>query len=111
MNFFNLLIKIFIGIVIFSIVFNSILIHNTKFEKEIIIKEKYVVATNNNRLAYFVISNDNIIYNIVYLGIKGVFKSANDYALLSIGKTYRVKGYGIRVPFLGMHNTIYSVDI
>ena len=48
---------------------------------------------------------------MVDLWIKGEFNNADDYALLSIGKTYRVKGYGIRVPFLGMHNTIYSVDI
>jgi len=112
MNYFKyLFIRIVIGAVLFMIVLNIIFIYNTEFEKEIIIKEKYVVATKPNRLVYYIISNDNIIYNMVDLWIKGEFNNADDYALLSIGKTYRVKGYGIRVPFLGIHYKIYSVDI
>jgi len=102
--------KTVIGMIIFSLVFNIILFYNTEFEKEITIKEKYV-ANNNNNFYYYVISNDNKIYNITDVWFKGEFNNADDYAKLNVGKTYRVKGYGIRVPFLSIHYKIYSVGV
>ena len=102
--------KTVIGMIIFSLVFNIILFYNTEFEKEITIKEKYV-ANNNNNFYYYVISDDNKIYNITDVWFKGEFNNADDYAKLNVGKTYRVKGYGIRVPFLSIHYKIYSVGV
>jgi len=102
--------KLAIGIIIFTLVFNIILFYNTEFEKEITIKEKYV-ANNNNNFYYYVISDDNKIYNITDVWWKGEFNNADDYAKLNVGKTYRVKGYGIRVPFLSIHYKIYSVGV
>ena len=102
--------KIVIGITLFAFIFNIILFYNTEFEKEITIKEKYV-ANNNNNFYYYVISDDNKIYNITDVWFKGEFNNADDYAKLNVGKTYRVKGYGIRVPFLSIHYKIYSVGV
>ena len=53
-------------------------------------------------------SDDNI-YNVVDVWWKGEFNSGDDYAQLNVGKTYRVKGYGIRFPFLSMYYKIYSM--
>ena len=102
--------KLFIGITLFAFIFNIILFYNTEFEKEITIKEKYVVNDRSN-FKYYIISTDNKIYNIVDVWWKGEFNNADDYAQLNVGKTYRVKGYGIRVPFLSIHYKIYSVGM
>ena len=100
--------KLAIGSILCVFVFNIILFYNTEFEKEITIKEKYVVNDRSN-FKYYIISTDNKIYNIVDVWWKGQFNNADDYAQLNVGKTYRVKGYGIRVPFLSIHYKIYSV--
>lgn len=102
------LLKIVIGIILFGIIFNIIFVINTEFEKEITIKEKYI-TTDKNKIYYYVISTDDNIYNVVDVWWKGEFNSGDDYAQLNVGKTYRVKGYGIRVPFLSMHYKIYSM--
>ena len=39
------------------------------------------------------------------------FNTIDDYAKLNIGKTYRVKGYSKRIPFLGMVQNIYDIGI
>jgi len=102
--------KVFIGIILFAFSFNLILFYNTEFEKEITIKEKYVVNYKSN-FNYYIISTENKIYNISNVWWKGDFNNAEDYAQLNVGKTYRVKGYGIRVPFLSIHYKIYSVEM
>ena len=102
--------KIVVGIITVSIVINLIILYNTEFEKEITIKEKYVVNDRSN-IYYYVISTDNKIYNVVDVWLKGEFDNADDYAKLNVGETYRVKGYGIRVPFLSIHYKIYSIGM
>ena len=110
MNFELLLAKIFIGIIIISIVGNFIYFYNSTFEKDIIVKEKYN-RYNNKSTDYFVVASDNTIYNVVNVWWKGDFNQADDYAKLDAGKTYHVKGYGIRVPFLGMYHKIYDIGL
>ena len=104
------LLKIVIGFILFGIIFNIIFVIHTEFEKEITIKEKYI-TTNKNSVHYHIISSDDNIYNVVDLWWKGEFNSGDDYAQLNVGKTYRVKGYGLRVPFLSMNYKIYSVEL
>jgi hypothetical protein len=38
------------------------------------------------------------------------FRAAEVQAKLKTGQTYTVRGYGVRVPFLGMYPTITTVD-
>ena len=109
-----LMIKIFIGIIIIGIVGNFIYFYNSTFEKDIVVKEKYITTTYSkysNTTNYFIVSNDDKIYNVVDVWWKGDFNEADDYAKLDVGKTYRVKGYGIRVPFLGMYHKIYDIGL
>jgi hypothetical protein len=37
------------------------------------------------------------------------FRAAEVKAALKVGETYTVRGYGIRVPILGLYPTIYAV--
>ena len=105
-------IKFSLWLIVFLIVINFIYIMNTEFEKEITIKEKYI-ATSYSRYSstpnYFIVASDNKTYNIVNLWWKGEFDNSDDYAKLNVGETYRVKGYGIRVPFLSMYSNIYTI--
>jgi len=68
-------------------------------------------VNDGSNFYYYIISTDNKIYNIVDVWWKGEFNNADDYAQMNVGKTYRVKGYGIRVPFLSIHYKIYSVEL
>ena len=105
-------IKFILWFIVFLIVINFIYIMNTEFEKEITIKEKYI-ATSYSRYSstpnYFIVSSDNKTYTIVNLWWKGEFDNSDDYAKLNVGETYRVKGYGIRIPLLSMHPNIYTI--
>ena len=48
----------------------------------------------------------------ILLGLVVVVVFLDDVPVIAIvGKTYRVKGYGIRVPFLSMHYKIYSISM
>ena len=38
------------------------------------------------------------------------YNRAEDYERIEINKTYKVKGYGIRVPILDMYKTIYHTE-
>jgi len=109
-NFEIIIVKIFIGIFIIGIVGNFIYFYNSTFEKDIVVKEKYN-RYRSKSTDYFVVATDNTIYNVVDVWWKGEFDQADDYAKLDAGKTYRVKGYGIRVPFLGMYHKIYDIGM
>jgi len=107
-NFEILAFKFLIGFIIFSIIMNFIYIINTEFEKDIVIKEKYVTTIKSTN-KYYVVSTDNKTYNIVNLWWKGEFDNSDDYGKINVGETYHVKGYGIRVPFFSMYYKIYSM--
>jgi hypothetical protein len=113
-NFENILIKLGItGFLIFIILFPIIFYYSTSFEKDITIKEKYISQAGKygNTPIYYVVANDDTTYQIVNMWWKFDFNTIDDYGKLNIGKTYRVKGYGKRIPFLNMVHNIYDISV
>ena len=102
-------------IIIFSIIFPIIFNYNTSFEKDITVKEKYIGRKGGSRgkssNIYYVVASDDTTYEIVNMWWKLDFNELDDYAKLNVGSTYRVKGYGKRIPFLGMVHKIYDIGI
>ena len=49
------------------------------------------------------------IYNIKNVWFIADFNSAEEYNSVKIGQTYKVKGFGIRINFLGWYPTIYEL--
>ena len=97
------------------ILFPIIFYYNTSFEKDITVKEKYIGRKGGSRgkssNIYYVVASDDTTYEIVNMWWKLDFNELDDYAKLNVGSTYRVKGYGKRIPFLGMVHKIYDIGI
>lgn len=81
----------------------------TTFEKTITIKKKYTRTRGRNGDSYFVVDNNNTIYQVNNLLYNLDFNRAEDWNLLEEGKTYKIKGYGFRMGFLDMYPTISSI--
>lgn len=114
-NFDKLLINLGIGFLIFILLVPIIFYYSTSFEKDITIKEKYTSQVygryGTSTPLYYIVSSDDITYQIVDMWWMFDFNSIDDYAKLNVGKTYHVKGYGKRIPFFSMVNKIYDIGI
>ena len=109
MNKFNNYFIIFSVITLIILLFiNVILYIFKKFENTITIKEKYVYSTRYSP-QYVIVDSNNNIYNIKNVWFIADFNSAEEYNSVKIGQTYKVKGFGIRVNFLGWYPTIYEL--
>ena len=49
------------------------------------------------------------IYRVSNVWWRADFNNEEDWNTLEIGKTYRVKGWGYRVPLFGMYPNIYKI--
>ena len=108
-NKWKLWVAFFVIIVLLALLTPVILYSTTKFEKEITISEKYIRYRRRGS-NYNVVAEDGTIYRIGNVWFKGDFNRADDYAKLKEGQTYKVTGYGVRVPFLDMYKTIYKIE-
>lgn len=102
-NYFFLAVIIYI---ILSIIVDIILFYNTQFEETITVTNKYHLQRASR---YHVVDKNNNNYRISNVWFKGDFNRGDEYGMILNGKEYKVKGYGIRVPFLNMYKNIYSV--
>ena len=103
------LIMFFLIVILLSLVINVILYFVSSFEKDIVVKEKYIRYRRRSS-NYNVVAEDGTIYQIKNVWFKGDFNRADDYAKLEVGKKYRVKGYGYRVSMLDMYPGIYEIN-
>jgi len=81
----------------------------TQFEKTITIDEKFAYGQRNGN-SQSVSDKDNNVYEIRNSMLLFHFTSAEVFNSLDINSTYKVKGYGFRVPVLGMFPNIYHAS-
>ncbi len=98
----------FVGIVVLSILTTLILQIGFQFTKTITIKNTYT-RLSGRKMWYMVAATNGDLYRVGNLWWKGDFNEADDWANLAAGKTYKVRGYGIRVPALSWYPTIYEL--
>jgi hypothetical protein len=95
---------ILIAIILVPYIFYPFL---TYFERIITIKDKSVYTpgrintVNDNNNNVYAVSNSPILLH---------FTSAELFYRINQGETYRIKGYGFRVPFLQMYPNVVGVD-
>jgi len=99
----------FIVIIILKLIISVILFYSTKFEQNITIKHKYIRYRSRGS-NYNIVDTNHNIYQIGNVWFKFDYNRAEDYERIEINKTYKVKGYGIRVPILDMYKTIYHTE-
>jgi hypothetical protein len=95
-----ILVIIFAIIPILSILF-------TRFEKTITVSEKYI-KPGRRRTHYRIIDNKKNTYEIVDSIFLLEFNSADDYAEMKEGQTYKINGYWFRFPLLSWFPKIYK---
>lgn len=77
--------------------------------KVITIRNKYTRYRRRGS-NYNIVDTDGHIYQVDNLWFKGDFNRSNDYVALTIGNTYKVKGYGYRIGLLNAYQKIYAFE-
>jgi hypothetical protein len=80
----------------------------SRFEKSITIQSKDGVNGRYGKW-YIITDTDANVYAIKNETLLGHFTSMELFSKLEIGKTYRVSGFGVRVPWLGWTPIITNV--
>mgnify|MGYP001313116066 CR=1 FL=1 len=100
----NTIVIILITILIIVPVLSILL---TRFEKTITVSEKYI-KPGRKTTHYRIIDNNKNTYEIVDSIFLLEFNSADDYAQMKEGQTYKVNGYWFRLPLLSWFPKIYK---
>ena len=100
----------FVVVFIIGAIVNLVLWRSTQFEKTITVSEKYIRARKRTS-TYHVVDENGENYKLDNVWFKGDFNRVNDeYGILKAGESFKVKGYGKRVPLFDMYRIIYSVE-
>lgn len=95
--------------VILLIPFSIIYRFTSSFNKDIVIKEKYVTTKGNNTY-YYIVSKKNETYILSNDLYTGQFNKSGLFARLDVGMKYNIKGSGVRIPILGIFPKIHSIN-
>lgn len=101
---------ILIAIVVFWILFDMLLVVFTRFDKEITIKYKEGYGGRSRQ--QLVTDEKGVIYEVDNTIWLLHFTSPEVFGNLEVGKRYRVKGHGIRVPPLSIFpNIVDAIEV
>lgn len=81
----------------------------SNFEKVITIRDKYTRYRRRGS-NYNVVDTEGNIYQVDNLWFKGDFNRSNDYVAVTVGDTYKVKGYGYRIGVMHAYQKIYAFE-
>lgn len=104
MKFFdNILVYFVIAILAIKILYTYL----TPFSRSITIKAKNDYA-GRRFMKNLVEDKDGNIYEVANSFFHLHFTAAELWSNIEVGKTYTVRGYGLRIPFLGWYPIIYG---
>jgi hypothetical protein len=115
-NIYNAFVKFFFLIVIIPVSIKYLYYLKTMFEITITIKEKYKQfnSPDNDYDDLLIIEDTNgYKYTVTNLFFKLDFNKEEDYRNFEVGKTYKVKGYGVRnmlSPNLNVYEIIEKIN-
>ena len=99
------IIYFYLSILIAIFILNFVYVYSTRFERTITIKEKYNYASGGSRnltVSNTVMDETGNVYVIGNSLPLLHFTAAEILMKIEKDKTYRVQGYGWRIPILGM---------
>lgn len=102
---YNLLILLVVAFLVLS----ALSVYLTMFEKEITVGQKYV-RPSGRRTHYQIVDNEGNNYVLGDTMYLLEFNSADDYALIKEGETYKIYGYWFRFPMLSWFPRIYKYE-
>jgi len=100
---------ILLAFLLLTVIVDVALYFTTHFEKKITVSNKYVRTTRRSS-RYHVVDQNDENYRVTNVWFKGDFNRGDRYGMLKEGESYKIKGYGIRIPVLNMYKNIYSVE-
>lgn len=100
---------VLIALLVFVLTYDVILQLTTKFTKIITIQDKYIVPSYKGRTKYTVVDQEFNVYTIDNAVTRGEFNKASDYSRVQIGQTYKIEGYGVNMPSIGIFKHIYKI--
>jgi hypothetical protein len=100
---------VMIVLIVFLLSYDLILQLTTKFSKTITIQDKYIVPSYKGRTKYTIVDQQFNVYTIDNAVTRGEFNKASDYSRVQIGQTYKVEGYGVNLPSIGVFRHIYKI--
>ena len=100
---------VLIALLVFVLSYDIILQMTTKFTKTITVQDKYIVPSYKGRTKYTVVDQEFNVYTIDNAVTRGEFNKASDYSRVQIGQTYKVEGYGVNIPTIGVFRHIYKI--
>jgi hypothetical protein len=86
---------------------NIIYTYSTYFEKIIKVKELNILRSYK-RMINIVNDYDGNVYIVSNSLYYGFFKSTELYTMFDVNKSYKITGYGYRIPILGFYPSIIS---
>jgi hypothetical protein len=98
---------------IISIIFQILLIIFTRFERVITINQNLTYGSGGGRsvsVNNMISDKEGRVYRVRNVLLLLHFTAAEVQAILEEGQTFKVKGYGLRIPFLGMYPTITKAE-
>lgn len=113
MNWKKILFDSFIGwfLIFFVIltIINIIYHFGTQFTKTVTVKKSYNLYHKSGGLMFE--DTNNQTYKVKNVWFKGEFDAMEDWNLLQPGQKADVKGFGYRIPMIGLYPVVYSVKI
>lgn len=91
-------VKISLGLLTAGTIISGLLVYNTKFEKNIIVKQKYTIVSNNNEIFKM---NRYIWYR--------TFDPTEKWVKIQENEKNRIKGWGLRIPMLNIYPNITEI--
>jgi hypothetical protein len=97
--------------IVYAIIF-YIYYFMTKFERTITVKSEFLKGDtlDNRRLNNYVSDINNKVYKLQNHYLLWHFITTNNISKLEKGNTVKIKGYGIRVGFLGLYPNILYIE-
>jgi hypothetical protein len=105
----DIILKFLIFVIVASLVVHIGLLIFTRFERTITIDSTNTFGSSSGRslrVNNMVTDKEGRTYMIHNVLLLLHFRAAEVQAKLKTGQTYTVRGYGVRVPFLGLYPTI-----
>jgi hypothetical protein len=101
--------QVYLSLVLSVLIIYSIYLYATAFKKSVTITQKNQYA-QGKYMNNTVIDENGNVYAVTNLLPVLHFRAPEVWNTITIGKTYTVKGYGIRIPILGMYPIIVSTQ-
>lgn len=109
LGFYKYLIIFFIA----SFAFHVLLIIFTRFERVITVNKNLTYGSGSGRsisVNNMVSDKEGRVYRVRNVLLLLHFTAAEVQAILQEGQTFKIKGYGLRIPFLGLYPTITKAE-